>query len=566
MAAIGGRNPTQQRHGDLGAEAGAETQGVAHRVHPALGQVEHAEVGVDLLDVGDRGHDAGLERLDGQHVLHADSHRVAREALGVGDHQGVGVGAEHRPQRVHLGLGAATARRGVGLVRHEHAVAGDLAAAHAPAAFGVGDETFHHTADVVDIEAAAVERAVGGRPGEQLADRCHPARAGDVGAFDDDRRGTHADQHAVTAPVEWQRSVFDDIVGGGGAARQEAGTDPFHQRLVAGVVAGDDDDPVAASEPDPVLGDRHRLGRRRTGGVDLGVGAACADVLGELGVAHRQDPEQETTVERIRVGVDLGAHLVDHVLEFADRWVVVADALTQVFEARQPLASGAVTFVGGDLACHVVEPGERGREDDPGVVTHPVGQTPTVGQRAAGGRGLVVHRQRDPGVTQCVDAGADRQLRRRVERRDPFRRQAELGRQVELAALARELDHVVRGVDRLPSPAARLGLHQPGDLLVDDRLAAADRDRLDERLAVEQPGQVGVVEDTLGAGQAEAGTRDDDGFGGRGATAVGGAGRRAEQLRTALDDLGQHAAEFEVAAVAGDRGRRDGCHGSLAAG
>jgi hypothetical protein len=66
-------------------------------------QVEHAELGVGLLVVGHRRHEAGLEGLDGHDVLDAGAHGVAGEALGVGDDDAVGRRAEDMAQRVDLG-------------------------------------------------------------------------------------------------------------------------------------------------------------------------------------------------------------------------------------------------------------------------------------------------------------------------------------------------------------------------------------------------------------------------------------------------------------------------------
>ena len=69
--AVGDRRPAQQQHADLGAEPGGEAQRVAHRVEAALGEVERAELRVDVAEVRHRRHQAGLQRLDRDDVLDA---------------------------------------------------------------------------------------------------------------------------------------------------------------------------------------------------------------------------------------------------------------------------------------------------------------------------------------------------------------------------------------------------------------------------------------------------------------------------------------------------------------
>ena len=199
--AVGGRHPAQQHHADLRAEPGGEPERVAHRVHPADREVERAEVGIGLLEVRHRGNDPRLQRLDGDDVLDADAHRVAGEPLGVGDDDLIGRVAEDPAQRVDLGGGAAAAGRRVGLVGDEHRGRGHVLAPGA-ARLGLGDDGFHHAADVVDVEAGAVEGAVGGDRAEHLADRPDAALARRAGALDHDRRRAHAEDHPVAAAVE----------------------------------------------------------------------------------------------------------------------------------------------------------------------------------------------------------------------------------------------------------------------------------------------------------------------------------------------------------------------------
>ena len=152
VAAVGHRRPASEGHRDLRAEARGQTQRVVDRVGATGRQVEHAEVGIGLLVVGHRRHDAGLQGLDRHDILDAGAHGVTGEALGVGDDDLAGVGTEAAPQRVDLGRGTATPGGGVGLVRDEHHLVGDLVAPDA-ALFDLGDEGLHDAADVADIQA-----------------------------------------------------------------------------------------------------------------------------------------------------------------------------------------------------------------------------------------------------------------------------------------------------------------------------------------------------------------------------------------------------------------------------
>ena len=165
--------------------------------------------------------------------------------------------------------------------------------------------------------------------------------------------------------------------------------------------------------------------------------------------------------------------------------------------------SAAVDVVALELIGEVVQAGEGGGEDDAGVVAHRLRQPPPVGQLGAQCRGLVVQHQRDAGVAQRVEAGADRQPGRRVQRRVAVGVDAELADHIERCAAAGQLDDLGFVVDRLERGVAGRALDQAGDVLVEHLAAQPVRDRVDELLAVEDAGDVLVVEDPLGPGQAE---------------------------------------------------------------
>ena len=298
-------------HGDLRAEARGQVHGILHGIAPAAAEVEHAEVGIDFLEIGHRRHDAVFERLDGDDIFHTHAHRVAGEALRVGDDDVVGRLAEGLAQGHHFGSGAAAASRGEGLVRHEHHLRGHGIAVEAKAALGCCHQVLHHQRNVIDIQPGAMKSAVAALAAQQFDDAAHPAFAHGVLTFDHQGAGAHAQQGAVAALVEGQGGQVDAVVGGGGAGGQKARAHPLDQVVAGDVVGPDHDHAAAAARADPVFGDGDGLGRAGAGGVHLRIGAAGADVLGELAVAHGQDAEEEAAVEEIRLALHLLAQIDD---------------------------------------------------------------------------------------------------------------------------------------------------------------------------------------------------------------------------------------------------------------
>ena len=167
--------------------------------------------------------------------------------------------------------------------------------------FGGGDQAVHDHGDVVNVQPRAVKGAVIRLAAEQFDDAAHPALANGVLALDDQGAGTHAHDGAVASPVERQCGLGHLVSGGRRANGQEARADPLHQVFAGHVVGADDDHATATAAADPVFGDGNALGRAGAGGVDLGVGATSADVLGELAMTHGQNTKEEAPVEEIRL-------------------------------------------------------------------------------------------------------------------------------------------------------------------------------------------------------------------------------------------------------------------------
>src|SRR5207253_161811 len=134
---------------------------------------------------------AGFERLYGDDIFDAGTHRVTRHTLGVGDHDAIGDISKDTTQRVNLSRSAATARGRVGLVRHENGLGRDFSPRNAAMRFRVVDQVFHDLADVLDIETSSMKCAVGGDGGEYLANRLNAAFTRGLGTFDDECSGAH---------------------------------------------------------------------------------------------------------------------------------------------------------------------------------------------------------------------------------------------------------------------------------------------------------------------------------------------------------------------------------------
>ena len=213
------------------------------------------------------------------------------------------------------------------------------------AALGLHDDPLHHLGDVVDVEAGAVEGTVRRHGAEHLADRLQATLARGFRGLDDERRGAHPDDHAVPAPVERGGGVLDRVVGRRCSGGQEARGDPGQQVVGGDVVSTDDDDPPAAAGPDPVLGERQRLGGAGAGGVDLRVGAAGADDLRELRVPHGQAAEQEPPVEGERLDLEQVSQLGDAAVHLGDGRLVAAHPGAHRLEGEQLVAASAIGVV-----------------------------------------------------------------------------------------------------------------------------------------------------------------------------------------------------------------------------
>ncbi len=484
----------RQGHADLRAEAGGQPQRVAHRLRAAARQVELAQVRVGLAQVGHRRHPLLLQHAHRGPVLDAHAHRVAGEALGVGDDDALGRRAEDPAQRVHLGAGRTAARRGVGLVRDEHQLLGQPGAVEPVPAFGRGHQALHDRGDVVGVQPGAVEGAVGRRAAQQPAGAAHAAGRKPAGILDHQADRPHAGDHAVAPAIEGQGGAFQLRLGGHRTGGQQPADQPRRQGGVGDVVGADHQHPPAAAAADPVLGHADAERGRGAGRVELDVGAAGADQLGQLGMAHGQGAEDELAIEtvaRAQLGFELLQPPADG-LELAHLFGQGA----QLVDAGLQAIAAVLAFELADQRIHA----RKGRgEYDAGLVGQCGRQPPALRQLGAGAGGAVVHHQRQAGVAQSQQAGGDRQLGGDVERGHLIRLQAELGHRIEAAAAAGQPGHPVRVIDDLEGRAPGRVLEQPGDALIGQAPALALIERIDARVACQQPLVVVGGEDLAGA-------------------------------------------------------------------
>ena len=267
-----------------------------------------------------------------------------------------------------------------------------------------------------------MEGAVGDFCAQELDLTAHTALANSIFGFDNQCARAHAHQHAVAATIERQGRTLDDVLRRGSARGHKPRTHPFHQVVRSEVVSADHDHAPAASQANPVLGDRNSRRGRRASRVDLCVGSANTKHFGELGVAHRQRMKDKTPIE-LKFGLLLA------------RFIETRDFVGEVVEAREG----------------------RG-EDHAGLVGHGQWQTPAVRQVAASGGASVVAHKRNTSVAQGLDASGNGERRRDIEGLATLLGHTEFLGQIEGALAPSQTDNLVGRLDGLQAWLADLAL------------------------------------------------------------------------------------------------------------
>src|SRR5438309_8739812 len=210
---------------------------------------------------------------------------------------------------------------------------------------------------------------------------------------------------------------------------------------------------------------------------------------------HREDAEQEAAIEDIGLFLNGIAELFDAVIDFLrDDQLAIAfgDPSTQALQSGYLLAAGAVYRITGHFIGQRVEAGECRRKDHAGIVAQRVRQRPAVWKFCTLAGGLIAEDEGDAGISQCVDAYGNGELSYAIESRVAIGGNTELIFQVKRSSAARQLDDVGNIGDGLER-AAVLSLHQACDVLIQHQLPEANGDGLDELLAAEEAGDVGII-------------------------------------------------------------------------
>jgi hypothetical protein len=178
---------------------------------------------------------------------------MSGKAFRIGDDDLVSGFSEDFAQSMDLGRGTASAGWGIGFMGDEYGASSDLMAVDAGVGLGFTHQVFHDLADVLDVETGAMESAVSGDRAQDLADGLQTAFPRQFRALDNYSRRSHANDHAVTATIKWDGSLFNGVVRCGGAAGQESGAHPIDQAVGSDVVSGHNNYAVAAAGSNPIF-------------------------------------------------------------------------------------------------------------------------------------------------------------------------------------------------------------------------------------------------------------------------------------------------------------------------
>ncbi len=223
-----------------------------------------------------------------------------------------------------------------------------------------------------NVQTRAVEGAVGNLRGQDFTDGHHTALTHSILRFDDEGRRAHARKHAVSSAIEGQSSQPQIPLGGRRAGRQQCSRNPSAQRAGGDIVTTNDDHAAATSGANPVLRNRERVSRRSTSGVYMRIRPARPDVLGELGMPHRQDAEDETPVEAIIQRSDFSLQHSQTLLNGRSH-LPLRRQREQFLQHLTLMNEIIVGVVARCLLRHGVQAGESGSENHAGLIAQRLG-------------------------------------------------------------------------------------------------------------------------------------------------------------------------------------------------
>ncbi len=234
-------------------------------------------------------------------------------------------------------------------------------------------------------------------------------------------------------------------------------------------------------------------------------------------MSHRQRLENEAPIELVGLAFEVGLKLGDAPVEFDGERIAPSvghDPASQAFELFEERVARVVLEVPPKLVGVHVIARERRAKDHSRFVAKRVGQAPSVRELRSLRCGLVVHHQRYAGVPERFDSRADCHPGGGVHCGCALFGNPEIAGEGDVAATTGKLDDVGSGIDRFESWTTLVGLHQARDLLASDRLAKADGNGVDERLAMQHAVHVVVGEHPVASRQTNACSRDHRRFGG----------------------------------------------------
>ena len=288
----------------------AEAEAVGHDVVDAgfagdVGDVVEVAAFAGVVEVDGRGKDAGVDGQGRGDQLDAagGAEQVAELALGAGDLEPLGVGAEDLLHGAGLGQ---VAERGAGAVGVDvvDGIGGEL---------GVVEAELHGAGGAAAFLVGGGDvRAVGRHAvAEQLGVDPRPAAAGDLFGLEDQDAGPFGQDEAVAVAVERAAGAGRVVVAGRqGPHRGEPAQAHVGDRRLA--AAGDHD--VGLARLDELEGVADRVGRRGTGGRDRRARAlqapadrdlAAGGVDHQLGDRERADPRRALLHHHGVLGLEL---------------------------------------------------------------------------------------------------------------------------------------------------------------------------------------------------------------------------------------------------------------------
>ncbi|MCG3121497.1 MAG: hypothetical protein ALAOOOJD_04615 [bacterium] len=114
-----------------------------------------------------------------------------------------------------------------------------------------------------------------------------------------------------------------------------------------------------------------------------------------------------------------------------------------------------------------------------------------------------MHDERNAGIAECVDAGADGERSDDIQRGQAVLGITEFTGKIEFVAPRREFDHVGGIGDGFKSAVAFFGFNETGNVFINHRTAQPHRHDVDKQLALQNALEIGIIKNALGSRQTQ---------------------------------------------------------------